>query len=185
MRNRASDCPPSYDALLLVSFGGPEHSDDVTPFLEHVAAGRRIPPERLHEVAQHYELFGGVSPINAQSHALLAAVIAELNAGGLPLSSPHPQPLSQTERGVVAGPPLTVYWGNRHWHPFLEDTVRQMADDGVRRALALATSAFGSYPGCRQYREDIERARQAVGPAAPPIDKLRLFYNHPGFVEAT
>ncbi len=152
-----------YDALLLVSFGGPEGPDEVMPFLEKVAAGKEIPPERLREIAGHYELFGGQSPINAQNRALLAALIAELNAHG---------------------PPLPVYWGNRHWHPLLADAVRQMAADGVRHALAFVTSAFGSYPGCRQYLEDIERARQQVGPDAPRIDKLRLFFNHPGFIEA-
>jgi protoporphyrin/coproporphyrin ferrochelatase len=152
-----------YDAFLLVSFGGPEGPDDVLPFLENVARGKNVPRERLLEVAKHYEMFDGVSPINAQNRALLAALIEQLNA---------------------KGPPLAVYWGNRNWHPLLDDVVRQMADDGVQRALALVTSAFGSYPSCRQYLEDIERARQAVGPEAPRIDKLRLFYNHPGFVEA-
>ena len=115
------------------------------------------------EVAKHYELFDGISPINTQNRALLAVLIGQLNA---------------------QGPPLAVYWGNRNWHPLLDDVVCQMAEDGVQRALALVTSAFGSYPGCRQYLEDIERARQAAGPNAPQIDKLRLFYNHPGFVEA-
>ncbi len=152
-----------YDALLLVSFGGPENPDEVLPFLENVVRGRPIPAERINEVAKHYDHFGGASPINAQNRALLAALIAELNANG---------------------PPLAIYWGNRHWHPLLEDTVRQMAEDGIGRALAFCTSAFGSYPGCRQYREDIDHARIAIGEAAPRIDKLRLFYNHPGFIEA-
>lgn len=155
---------PPYDALLLVSFGGPEKMGDVLPFLENVLRGKNVPHERMLEVAEHYELFDGVSPINQQNRALLAALIEELNRHG---------------------PPLSVYWGNRNWHPLLADTVQQMADDGVRRALALVTSAFGCYSGCRQYLEDIEQARQAVGPDAPPIDKLRLFYNHPGFIEAT
>ncbi len=154
--------PFSYDALLLVSFGGPEGPDNVMPFLENVVRGKDVPRDRLLHVAEHYALFDGVSPINAQNRALLTALIAELNAHG---------------------PPLSVYWGNRNWHPLLADTVAQMAEDGVQRALAFVTSAFGSYPGCRQYREDIERARQAVGPDAPQIDKLRLFYNHPGFIE--
>ncbi len=153
-----------YDAFLLVSFGGPEGPDDVMPFLNRVACGKGVPPERLREIARHYDLLGGLSPINAQNRALLAALIAELSAHG---------------------PPLAVYWGNRHWHPLLGDAVRQMADDGVRHALAFVTSAFGSHPGCRQYLDDIERARQETGPTAPPIDKLRLFYNHPGFIEAT
>ena len=151
-----------YDSLLLVSFGGPEGPGDVLPFLRNVVGDRPIPEERLREVAGHYAAFDGVSPINAQNRALLAALIGQLNENG---------------------PPLAVYWGNRHWHPFLEDTVRQMADDGMRHALAFCTSAFGSYPGCRQYTEEIERARTAVGDRAPQIEKLRLYYNHPGFVE--
>ena len=157
--------PPSgdYDALLLVSFGGPEGPDEVMPFLENVVRGKNVPAARLQEVAAHYEPLGGVSPINAQNRALLVALVAELNAHGLGLS---------------------VYWGNRNWHPLLPDVVQQMADDGIHHALALVTSAFGSYPGCRQYLEDIEQARQAVGPESPRIDKLRLFYNHPGFIGA-
>ena len=114
-------------------------------------------------MAHHYELFGGVSPINGQNRALLAALEAELRA---------------------KGPALPVYWGNRNWHPFLADTLRQMARDGRKRALALVTSAYSSYSGCRQYREDVERARAEVGPRAPEVEKLRQFYNHPGFVEA-
>jgi ferrochelatase len=152
-----------YDAFLLVSFGGPEGSDDVLPFLENVVRGKQVPPERLLEVARHYELFGGVSPINAQNRALLVALVNEFNAHG---------------------PALPVYWGNRNWHPLLPEVVGQMADDGIRHALALVTSAFGSYPGCCQYLQDIARARAEVGAAAPRIDKLRLFYNHPGFIEA-
>lgn len=153
-----------YDALLLVSFGGPERPEEVLPFLENVVRGKPVPPERLREVAEHYLLFDGVSPLNQQNRALLMAVIRLLNQ---------------------EGPPLTVYWGNRNWHPLLSDTIQQMAEDGVRRALALVTSAFGSYSGCRQYQEDLEAACQAVGPGAPQIDKLRLFYNHPGFIEPT
>jgi ferrochelatase len=159
----AQPAPSDYDALLLVSFGGPEGPADVMPFLENVAAGKNIPVERLEAVAKHYELFDGVSPINRNNRALLVALIAELNAHG---------------------PPLAVYWGNRYWQPLLADAVRQMAEDGIRHALALVTSAFGSPPGCRQYVEAIQRARQEVGPDAPQIDKLRLFYNHPGFIEA-
>jgi ferrochelatase len=150
------------DAFLLVSFGGPEGPDDVMPFLENVVRGKNVPRERLLEVARHYELFDGVSPINEQNRALLAAVAEEFNSNGVP---------------------LPIYWGNRNWHPLLADTVEEMAADGVQRALTLVTSPFGSYPSCRQYLEDIERARQAVGPTAPAIDKLRLFYNHPGFIE--
>jgi ferrochelatase len=151
-----------YDALILVSFGGPEGRGDVLPFLHNVVRGKNVPAERLREVAAHYDHFGGKSPLNDQCRALLAAVRRELDAAAVK---------------------LPLYWGNRNWHPFLEDTLRQMAGDGVSRALAFVTSAFGSYPGCRQYREDIERARCAVGEGAPRVDKLRAFYNHPGYVE--
>ncbi len=153
---------PRYDALLLLSFGGPEGSADVVPFLERVLRGREVPAQRLREVAAHYDHFGGRSPINDQCRALLAAVGAEL---------------------AREGPNLPVYWGNRNWHPFLADTMRRMAGDGIERALAFVTSAFGSYSGCRQYLEDIARARAEVGPGAPEVDKLRGFHNHPGFVE--
>jgi ferrochelatase len=152
-----------FDGFLLVSFGGPEGPDEVLPFLENVTRGRGIPRARLLEVAEHYHHFGGISPINAQNRRLLEAIRTELAAHG---------------------PALPVYWGNRNWHPLLEDTVRRMAAYGIRRALAFVTSGFGSYSACRQYREDIERAIAAVGPGAPRIDKLRLFYNHPGFVDA-
>ena len=152
----------SYDALLLISYGGPEKPDDVMPFLENVVRGKNVPRERLMEVARHYEFFGGVSPINAEVRALLTALIGELNAHG---------------------PALPVYWGNRNWHPMLADALRQMADDGVCRALALVTSAFSSYPGCRQYLEEIELVRQEIGENAPQVDKIRVFYNHPGFIE--
>jgi len=157
---KVSEAP--LDALLVVSFGGPEGMDDVVPFLENVTRGRAVPPARLAEVAGHYLAFGGVSPINAQNRALVAALERELEA---------------------KGPPLPVYWGNRNWHPLLVDTVTRMAEDGVRRAAAFVTSAFSSYSGCRQYREDIERARAAVGPGAPVVDKLRVFHDHPGFIE--
>ena len=152
-----------YDALLLVSFGGPEKRDDVLPFLQNVLCGKEVPAQRVQEVAEHYYRFDGVSPINAQNRSLLLSLVSELNRHG---------------------PPLAVYWGNRNWHPLLPDVLEQMADDGIRRALAFVTSAFGSYSGCRQYSEDIARAREAVGPRAPEVDKLRLFYNHPGFIEA-
>src|SRR5918998_460852 len=151
-----------YDALLVVSFGGPEGVEDVMPFLANVLRGRNVPESRMREVAHHYELFGGVSPINGQNRRLIAALENEL---------------------AEHGPRLPVYWGNRNWHPLLADTLRQMRGDGVRRALAFVTSAYSSYSGCRQYREDIERARAAAGPDAPTVDKLRAFYNHPGFVE--
>jgi ferrochelatase len=152
-----------YDALLVLSFGGPERREDVIPFLENVLRGRNVPRERMLEVAEHYYHFGGRSPINDQARALIAALKAELES---------------------RGPNLPIYWGNRNWHPMLADTLRQMKSDGVRRALAFVTSAFGSYSGCRQYREDIDRARAEVGPEAPEIDKLRVFHNHPLFIEA-
>jgi protoporphyrin/coproporphyrin ferrochelatase len=151
-----------YDAILLVSFGGPEAPEDVIPFMENVTAGRGIPRERLEEVSQHYHLFGGRSPINDQCRALKAALEAELSARG------HDLP---------------VYWGNRNWHPFLADTLAEMRDAGATRALGLVTSAYSSYSGCRQYREDVEAARAEVGDGAPEVDKVRVYYNHPGFVE--
>jgi ferrochelatase len=153
---------PCYDAILVVSFGGPEGPEDVVPFLQNVLRGRDIPTARFNEVAQHYLRFGGVSPLNAQNRALIAALSAELQRHG---------------------PSLPVYWGNRNWHPLLPDTVRQMARDGIRSALAFCTSAFSSYSGCRQYLENIADACRQVGATAPRIDKLRCFYNHPGFIE--
>jgi protoporphyrin/coproporphyrin ferrochelatase len=153
-----------YDAILVVSFGGPESREDVIPFLENVLRGRNVPRERMLEVAEHYYHFGGKSPINQQTRELIAALEAELARNG---------------------PPLPVYWGNRNWHPLLADTLRQMKQQGIRRALAFVTSAYSSYSGCRQYREDIARARESVGNDAPEVDKLRAFFNHPGFIEAT
>jgi ferrochelatase len=152
-----------YDAVLVVSFGGPEGSDDVLPFLENVLRGRNVPRERMLEVAHHYELFGGVSPLNAQNRALIAALRDEL---------------------IKQGPALPVYWGNRNWHPLLSDTLRQMARDGVQHALAFITSAYSSYSSCRQYREDLARAQAEMGADAPRVSVLRKFYNHPGFIEA-
>jgi len=152
-----------YDCLLLVSFGGPEGPDDVSPYLDRVLRGRRVPPERRREVEQHYLRFGGRSPINARNRELLAALGREL---------------------VAHDVDLPLYWGNRNWHPLLADTLSQMASDGRHRALAFVTSAYGSYSGCRQYREDVEGARAEVGAAAPRVDVLRRFYNHPGFVKA-
>ena len=149
---------PSYDALLVLSFGGPEKHEDVIPFLENVLRGRNVPRERMLEVAEHYYHFDGRSPINDQNRALIEAL-----------------------RAVVK---LPVYWGNRNWHPMLADTLRQMQADGVKRAVAFATSAFGSYSGCRQYGEDIARARAAVGEGAPEIVKIRPFSAHPKFIEA-
>ncbi len=153
---------PAYDAFLLVSFGGPEGPDEVMPFLENVTRGRGVPPDRLASVAEHYYAVGGVSPINQQCRDLLAAVRADFSASGVS---------------------LPVYWGNRNWQPFLADTVRAMAGDGVRHAVAFVTSAYSSYSSCRQYLNDIERARAAAGPGAPRIDKIRRFFNHPGFIE--
>ncbi len=151
-----------YDAVLIVSFGGPEGMDDVIPFMETVLQGKNVPRHRLLEVAHHYEQFGGISPLNAQNRALIAALKPELESNG---------------------PNLPIYWGNRNWHPFLTDTLRQMAEHGIRRALAFFTTAYSSYSSCRQYREDIGRAQAAVGWRAPQVDKLRAFYNHPGFID--
>lgn len=152
-----------YDALLVVSFGGPEGMDDVIPFLENVLRGRNVPRERMMAVAHHYELFDGVSPINQQNRNLIAALEKELEKNG---------------------PRLPIYWGNRNWHPMLADTVRQMATDGIENALAFVTSAYSSYSSCRQYLQNISDAQVAVGPKAPRIEKLRAFYNHPLFIEA-
>ena len=152
-----------FDAILVVSFGGPEGLADVLPFLENVTRGRGIPRERLEEVAHHYELFGGVSPINAQNRELIAALRVELDAHGID---------------------LPIYFGNRNWDPLLPAALGELRDAGVRRALAIFTSGFSCYSGCRQYREDIFVAQEAVGPDAPEVLKARMFYNHPGFVEA-
>ncbi len=154
---------PTYDAILILSFGGPEKRADVIPFLENVLRGRNVPRERMLEVAEHYYHFDGRSPINDQNRALIASLESLL---------------------ATSGPRLPIYWGNRNWHPFLADTLRKMQADGVRKALAFVTSVFSSYSGCRQYLEDIEKARAEVGEGAPSIDKLRSFYNHPLFIEA-
>ncbi|KAK1182640.1 ferrochelatase [Streptomyces sp. NBS 14/10] len=153
-----------YDALLLLSFGGPEGPEDVVPFLENVTRGRGIPRERLKEVGRHYFLFGGVSPINEQNRELLQALRKDFAEHGLD---------------------LPVYWGNRNWAPYLTDTLREMAADGRRRVLVLATSAYASYSGCRQYRENLAdalAALEAEGLEPPRVDKLRHYFNHPGFV---
>ncbi len=154
---------PEFDALLLLSFGGPEGPDDVMPFLRNVTRGRDIPDGRLAEVASHYEHFDGVSPINAQNRALIAALRVEFAAHGIE---------------------LPIYWGNRNWQPYVADTVAQMRDDGVQRALVLATSATASYSACRQYREDLAAAQLSVGAGAPALVKLRHFFDHPGFIAA-
>jgi ferrochelatase len=153
----------SYDAIIVVSFGGPEGMNDVKPFLENVLRGRNVPRTRLLEVAKHYELFGGVSPLNEQNRQLIAALEREL---------------------AINGPRLPIYFGNRNWHPMLADTLRQMRDDGVKNALAFVTAAYSSYSSCRQYLENIAAAQQETGEGAPHIEKLRAFYNHPLFIEA-
>ena len=154
----------NYDAILIVSFGGPESKQEVIPFLETVLRGKNVPRERLLTVAEHYHHFNGKSPINQQTRELISALEDELKRNG---------------------PQLPVYWGNRNWHPFLSETLQKMRQDGIRRALGFVTSAYSSYSGCRQYREDVARAQREVGPDAPDVDKLRVFFNHPAFVEAT
>ena len=153
--------PHVYDALLLVSFGGPEGPDDVIPFLENVLRGKPVPRERLLEVAEHYQRFGGVSPINGQCRDLIAALEPALKEAGVD---------------------LPVYWGNRNWDPMLPDTLRAMKTDGVTRALAVVTSGYSCYSGCRQYREDLHAARETVGEDAPAVDKVRVWYNHPDWI---
>ncbi len=153
----------TYDALLMVSFGGPEGMEEVMPFLENVVRGRNVPRERLLGVAHHYEMFGGASPINQQNRDLIAALKEELRAHG---------------------PALPIYWGNRNWHPLLADTLREMASDGIKNALAFVTSAYSSFSSCRQYQQNIADAQTAVGVDAPRVEKLRAFFNHPLFIEA-
>ena len=151
-----------FDALLLLSFGGPEGPEQVMPFLENVTRGRGIPRERLESVAEHYLHFGGVSPINGINRALIAEIELEL-----------------TRRGRR----MPVYFGNRNWEPYVEDTVTQMRDDGVERAAVFTTSAWGGYSGCTQYQEDIARGRAAAGSRAPELVKLRQYFDHPLLVE--
>ncbi len=155
--------PTEYDAILIVGFGGPERREDVLPFLENVTLGRNIPRERLLSVAEHYYHFGGKSPINDQVRELIGALRPVLQA-----------------RGIM----LPISWGNRNWHPFLADTMQELSSAGAQRVLALVLAAYSSYSSCRQYREDIERARAAVGDQAPAVDKIRVFFNHPGFIAA-
>ncbi len=152
-----------HDSILIVGFGGPEKPDDVMPFLENVTRGRNIPRERLLEVAEHYHHFGGVSPINAQVRELIETLRPELERQGVD---------------------LPIYWGNRNWHPMLADTMAEMVRDGRKRALGLVLAAYSSYSSCRQYREDVQRAQQTIGEGAPVVDKIRVFYNHPDFIEA-
>ena len=151
-----------YQALLFVSFGGPEGPDDVMPFLENVLRGKPVPRERMLEVAEHYQHFGGVSPINEQNRQLIAALKEELASHDID---------------------LPIYWGNRNWEPMLQDAIDQMRADGVSKALSFMTSAFSCYSGCRQYRENIQTCQAQIGEDAPQFDKLRVFYNHPGYVE--
>ncbi|WP_433226598.1 ferrochelatase [Actinomadura formosensis] len=151
----------SYDALLLLSFGGPEGPEDVIPFLENVTRGRNIPKERLEEVGEHYFLFGGVSPINQLCRDLKSAIETDFATHGVD---------------------LPVYWGNRNWTPYLADTVRQMKADGIRRAAAFVTSAYSGFSTNDQYLADIARAREEV-PGAPEIDKLPVYCDRPGFIE--
>ena len=151
-----------FDALLLLSFGGPEGPDQVMPFLENVTRGRGIPRERLESVAEHYLHFGGVSPINGINRALIAEIEAEL---------------------ARRGRRIPVYFGNRNWEPYVEDTVTQMRDNGIERAAVFTTSAWGGYSGCTQYQEDIARGRAAAGAGAPQLVKLRQYFDHPLLVE--
>jgi ferrochelatase len=151
------------DSILFVSFGGPEGPDDVIPFLENVLRGKNVPRERMLEVAEHYQSFGGVSPINEQCRLLIAAVQNECKRRGID---------------------LPIYWGNRNWHPLLPGTMQHMADDGRKRAIAFFTSMFSCYSGCRQYREDIAAAQQTVGEKAPLVEKVRKGFNHPKFIAA-
>ncbi len=154
--------PPAFDAILLVSFGGPEGVDEVIPFLENVLRGRNVPRERMLEVAEHYYQFGGVSPINRQNRELIACLENEL-----------------AEHEIE----LPIYFGNRNWDPMLAETVKQMGADGMKHALALFTSSFSSYSACRQYRENLTAASEQAGATAPSFHKIRMYFNHPGFIE--
>lgn len=160
--DRFQDEGRDYDAIFVVSFGGPEGMEDVVPFLANVTRGRGIPRERLAEVGEHYKLFDGVSPLNGQNRALIDALREELDAHDIN---------------------IPIYFGNRNWEPYITDQMEQMKKDGVKRALAFFTSAYSSYSGCRQYRENIVEAQGIVGEGAPRVDRLRMFYNHPGFIE--
>jgi ferrochelatase len=162
-KSHTVNSPAPYDAVLFVSFGGPEGPDDVMPFLENVLRGRPVPRERMLEVAEHYQHFGGVSPINQQTRDLISAVETDLRANGLQ---------------------IPIYWGNRNWHPMLTDTMTHMVKDGVKSAIAFVVSGYSSYSGCRQYRENILASQSTCGEQAPRVDKIRVFYNHPDFIEA-
>ncbi len=153
----------NYDAILFVSFGGPEKKEDVIPFLENVLRGKPVPRERMLEVAEHYYHFDGVSPINAQNRDLIDAVTNELRSEGIE---------------------IPIYWGNRNWHPMLNDTLAQMKADGIKKAVAFFTSAYSSYSGCRQYRENVMDCQSQIGEGAPQVEKVRTFFNHPDFIAA-
>ena len=152
------------DAIIVVSFGGPESPEDVMPFLENVLRGKNVPHNRMLEVAEHYNHFGGVSPINEQNRELIRALKQELADHAID---------------------LPVYWGNRNWNPLLPDTLQAMQQDGVKNALAFFTSAYSCYSGCRQYRENILAAQEGLGNNAPQVHKLRMFFNHPLYIEAS
>lgn len=158
-----SESAAPFDSILLVSFGGPEGPDDVMPFLENVLRGKNVPQERMMEVAEHYKHFGGKSPINEQNRALIDSLRSQLDQDGID---------------------LPIYWGNRNWHPLLPDTLREMRDAGKQRAIAFFTSMFSCYSGCRQYRENIEVAQAEVGEGVPQVEKLRMGFNHPLFIES-
>ena len=158
------DTEQPFDALLVVSFGGPNGPDDVMPFLENVLRGKNVPRERMLEVSEHYQHFGGASPINAQNLALIEAVKTDL-----------------ADKGID----LPVYWGNRNWHPMFAETLEQMKKDGIKKSLAFFTSIFSCYSGCRQYRENIMEAQEQVGPDAPEVHKLRMAFNHPLYIGAS
>ena len=152
----------NYDAILIVSFGGPEGPDDVMPFLDNVLMGLNVPKPVKVRIAKRYQRFGGISPINRETRSFIQALEIEIQNNG---------------------PQLPIYWGNRNWHPMLPDTLNRMADDGIKNAIAYVTSTFSSYSGCRKYREDLYEATQSVD-NPPHIDKLRVGYNHPGFIKA-
>jgi len=160
----SNDGSRAYDAILLLGFGGPEGPDDVLPFLRNVTKGRGVPDERLAVVGEHYARFDGVSPINDQNRSLLAALRPALDDAGVD---------------------IPLYWGNRNWHPMLSDTWARMADDGIRSALVIATSAYSSYSSCRQYQENLDAATEELGDRSPSWFKIRPFFNHPGFIDAS
>lgn len=154
----------NYDALFLISFGGPEGHDDVMPYLENVLRGKNVPRERMLEVAEHYHHFDGISPINQQNRDLLEAIRADFKAHDID---------------------LPVYWGNRNWHPMIPDAMREMKNDGIKKSLAFFTNGYSCYSGCRQYRENIADAQASIGEGAPEVHKTRMFFNHPSYIAAS